>query len=287
MLSRLLHRIKGHLQRRGQVALRQSENCLQVLLFHGICDSPREALSRQVDPGLFTSLEMVVRSIQQCRDQGFEFVHAGDLSNLHSGRKAVLTLDDGYANNLQLLPLLHQLKVPACLFVTTSNTLTQQCFWWDVLARESRSDENLSLARQHLKRLKPSQIVQRLKDAFGPDCVQPMGDLDRPLNEHELRDLAADPWVTLGNHSHEHGLFTQLSRTEITQEIQLAQQHLTRVTGKTPRLLAYPNGRHHAEAREVAAACGIELAFGTDKLWSALPLCKSQHLAIPRVMPSR
>ena len=286
MLLRIFNHLRRRIQQRRQAALRRSEHCLKVLLFHGVYDSPQEQELDQVDRGLFAKLEQVAAEIQCCRDEGFEFVRAEDIPRIRGGRKAVLTFDDGYANNLLLLPLLAQLQVPATVFVVTSAVLDQECFWWDVLARNAPPGTRLSHSRQALKRLAPPLIRRQLRELFGEDCLQARNASDRPLSPDELRLMASNPWISIGNHTHDHGLLNQMSDGEAVRQLSDAQHHFEKLLGRSPSLLAYPNGRYNRRIQELACQLGFEAAFTTCPEWTPLPLRGSlQRMAIGRIGP--
>lgn len=286
MIRSILHWLQ-HRQKQAQQnhLLTGDGPALKSLLFHGIHESTRAPSG--VDPTLSASLDWVEQCLRETQRQGFTFISAADLPRALSSKErlAMLTLDDGYANNRLLLPLLHRLHIPALLFVTTDTLLRQRCYWWDVLAREAAGDPQLSEKRRALKKLKPAEIEHELTQRYGDACFQPQGDHDRPLIADELREFARDPLITIGNHTHRHALLDQLSESEVREELQLCQQHLTDLLGEAPTTLAYPNGRWNSVAADEAAKIGLQYAFTTEQLISPLPLAGFTPRSLPRLQP--
>lgn len=291
MISRALHWLKRRRHEAAQKRLLAGGPALKALLFHGIYDDTLGECPKGVDSSLTCGLSRVERCLEETRAQGFRFIHADEISKALNSRErlALLTLDDGYANNRLLLPMLNRLGVPALLFVTTDAMLRRRSYWWDVLAREAfrsgMSADQLSLKRRDLKKLNPADIEQQLETEFGEGCFQPRGDHDRPMMPEELTKFAADPLVAIGNHTHRHALLSQLNSDEADEELRVCQNHLRELTGRSPQTLAYPNGRWNAGVARIAYELGIPHAFTTERQISPLPVPVAQWMSLPRLQP--
>ena len=110
-------------------------------------------------------------------------------------RGIVVTVDDGYADNLySALPLLERYDVPATIFVTTGGIGSRREFWWDEL-------ERLILSPGSLPEALYGEIGSRtfkweLGEAANFDTIQyrqhrqwHYGHLDRPTPRHALFDV--------------------------------------------------------------------------------------------------
>lgn len=262
---------------------------LKVIFLHALHEGPRPSAS--LDPLLAHSIDQLAACIDRVRAEGREFLHPHELGGqlTKPGRFALLTFDDGYANNRLALPVLRSKGVSAAFFITSRPVEEQQSYWWDVLYRESAkrgvATEELSVTRKLLKLETPERIRQELSDRFGPECWQPCGDADRSLNLAELAKFAAEPEVVIGNHTKDHALLTQCGGAELEEQIESCQQMLAQVTGSRPTLLAYPNGRWNNAVIGVARRAGIQAAFTTRRALAPLPLTADQHLLIPRHPP--
>ena len=135
------------------------------------------------------------------------------------GEKYVLiTFDDGYYNNTRALPILEERGVPAVFFISVNHVIQQKPYWWDVLHREVRkaswSNRDMIVAKGRLKRLTHAEIDASLADTFGLSPAHPIGDTDRPLTIHELRELAGHSLVHIGNHTADHAILTNYSLSQ-------------------------------------------------------------------------
>lgn len=287
MIGRVINWLKSRRHEAEQARLLAGRPCLKVLLFHGIYDDKAGPCPGDVEPSLMASLGWVEHCILETQRQGFTFIHAKELPEAlkSTGRVALFTLDDGCANNLLLRPLLHRLKVPCLLFVTTDALLRKRCYWWDVLAREVGNSPGISQKRRELKKLKPAEIDARLVAEFGEASFAPRGDHDRPMTVGELRDFAADPLISIGNHTHRHALLDRLAAGEVAEELSACAGALQEILGVRPDMLAYPNGRWSQETAGVAKQAGIQLAFTTSPALAPLPLAPSRWHSIPRFQP--
>lgn len=91
-----------------------------ILAYHGVSAVPAH-LDRE---GLFISPRDLTGQIERLRRWGYAFLSFGDMARrVAAGRAAgcaALTFDDGLADNLErLVPILHEQRVPATVFVTT------------------------------------------------------------------------------------------------------------------------------------------------------------------------
>ncbi|WP_395736472.1 polysaccharide deacetylase family protein [Prosthecobacter sp.] len=285
---RLLGKLRSLLDSARQKQLERGSS-LKVVFFHALYDGQQP--SAALDPLLSHSTDQLAACIDRIRAEGREFLHPKDLGKQlpQKGRFALLTFDDGYANNRLALPVLRSKKVSAAFFITSRPVETQQSYWWDVLHRESArrnvSAEDLSATRKLLKLKSPEGIQQELTSRFGADCWTPHGDADRPLDLAELAKFAAEPEVVIGNHTRDHALLAQCGESELEEQLESCQQILAQVVGTRPTLLAYPNGRSNDAVLHAARRAGIQTAFTTRSALAPLPLPPSQHLLIPRLAP--
>ncbi|MEZ5384370.1 MAG: polysaccharide deacetylase family protein [Prosthecobacter sp.] len=285
---RILRRVQRLIESVQQRRLDKGSS-LKVIFFHALHEGPEPPES--LDPLLAHSTDQLAECIDRVRAEGREFLDPRELSGqlAKTGRYALLTFDDGYANNQLALQVLRSKAVSAAFFVTSKPVEEQQSFWWDVLHRESCkrgvAAEELSMTRKHLKLETPERIKQELSDRFGPDCWQPCGDGDRPFNVAELARFAAEPQVVIGNHTRDHALLSQCQGAVLEEQIESCQQFLAQLLGRRPTMLAYPNGRWNNAVVEVARRTGIQAAFTTRRALSALPLSGGQQLRIPRFSP--
>ena len=105
-----------------------------ILLYHRIADAEIDPHQLCVGPRNFAeqlavlAQDYTLLSLRQCA----EAVRQGRLPR----RVAVITFDDGYADNLHAAkPLLERHGFPATLFITTGQIGSPREFWWDELEK--------------------------------------------------------------------------------------------------------------------------------------------------------
>jgi peptidoglycan/xylan/chitin deacetylase (PgdA/CDA1 family) len=105
-----------------------------ILVYHRIADLPSDPWSLAVTPSHFGEhLEVLRRSVRLI---GLQELASALRKGTLPRRSAVMTFDDGYADNLHHgKPLLQRCDTPATVFVTTGYIGSEQEFWWDELER--------------------------------------------------------------------------------------------------------------------------------------------------------
>lgn len=261
---------------------------LNVLMFHGLFLNQAEAFSGAIDPYQPLSLDDLSALIAFFQGEGFRFIAPDEIgAPTEAGdHRVLLTFDDGYANNLRAMPILEQYGVPATIFVASGNVLSGEPFWWDVLYREcagrGMSREQNVAERQALKAFSNSEIKARLRQRFGGDVFQAVGDVDRPMTVAELKRVAAHELITIGNHTVDHELLTQIPAIEARHQIRKCQEMIEAWTGSAPHIIAYPNGncndRVVGEAMDAGLTAGVIAFPGKCRL----PVGERQRMHLPR-----
>lgn len=179
-------------------------------------------------------------------------------------RLAALTFDDGYRDNLStLLPVLQDSRTPALIYVSTAPIVQGSGLWFDHvrtalrLSRVTslnlpwlpeRFTDNLSLthmALHRLRRLRPADRdahVEQLLGAIPAQCRKLLPH-QAMLTVQELRQLASDPLITIGAHTHTHIVLSACSETEARVDLQNNLTILELILGQKPVHFAYPNGQ--------------------------------------------
>lgn len=240
---------------------------LLAIGFHAVHDDDATARAGPVLPFQPLTTQNLVALIDLFLESGFKFVFASDIpAGLERDQKYLcLTFDDGYANWLRALPVLKEFDVPATFYVTTDHIATGAAFWWDALyrirKRQGVDTQSIFDEVEGLKERAHHDIVAYVEALGTPAALQPEGDEDRPLTIEELRRLASDPLVEIGNHTANHAILTLLEEDEIRSSILRAQDFLENALGKAPTSIAYPNGMADQRVAEMAREIGLSIGF--------------------------
>jgi len=251
-------------------------------LFHAIFEDEKEISKGHVDAQQGITGKHMQQFIEHFLQAGYRFISPEQGLNFlnHREKYVCITFDDGYANNLRMLPLLERYDIPATFYITTGNVEEQRCFWWDVVYRERHRQgmTKPSIAREQkmLKEKHHQDILDYLRQEFGDGCLRPWSETDRPMTIEELQDFARHPLVHIGNHTRDHCLLDQYSDAEAERQIIRAQQDLGSWLGKAPTGIAYPNGNYSDAAVAAVRNTGLRYGLSLDKCKTPLPLESSQ-----------
>jgi len=203
-------------------------------------------------------------------------------------RFAVLTFDDGYADNHDVAwPILHRLGAPFTVFVASGMVDGTASAWWITLEEVLRRAGRVEFAGA-VHRLDGDADRGRAFRAIGRK-LRAMGEGERDgavralaadagvdiaallaremMDWDAVRRLAADPLVTIGGHTVDHPSLAALSTEAARREIVGGLDRIEAETGRRPRHFAYPYGSpRDVSVRDVelARALGLEVAVTTS-----------------------
>jgi len=262
---------------------------LIVLTFHGVVAETKDLSNPSLDPRFLVTLDQFREAVLYFLSAGFQAVSPADvLRGLPRGRRHVLfTFDDGYANNLQVLPVLEGERVPALFALATDYVVLQKAYWWDVLRQRSGEHWDLSTFNTEVNSLfqeNPTVIEMRLVDRFGADILHSPNELARPMLPAEVRNLAKHPLVFWANHTARHDYLPALDEDEIRGTVGRAQEALHELTGSRPLTMVYPYGGHNKCVRRICWDLGLRLGFtmGSYKQSFSLAGDPERAMTIPR-----
>ncbi len=269
LISRSIRRLEGMT---GDIF--PAEDQLVTLLFHGVGEN------NHVLPGQNITLVQLEECIINFKKHRYQFMSPDDvMKGLLTGRRVLLTFDDGYANNLHVLPLLKRYNVPAIFFIASHYIESGKSFWWDSayrgLKKHGATEKDAVSAIRDLKR-KPWNILEReITEKFGVNIWQSIGDTDRPLTSDELKKLSAEPLVTIGNHTMHHTILTNESPETQAEEMRQCQIYLETVLGNAPTWISYPNGYTNTAIENIAVTLGLQAGIQVHGAPMRLPVSKN------------
>ena len=239
-------------------------------------------------------------------DEAYERIRARGSDN----RFACFTLDDGYRDNLlQAHPVFTKHRAPFAIYVPSDYPDGRGDLWWFAVEKVVLSRDEVSIdARGGVERIAAKtdaekqhafkRIYAHLRNmdedsarrtvscmcaANGIDAKQLCTEL--VMTWDEIRELNADPLVTIGAHTKAHFALARLSEKRAREEMKRGADRLTEELGGWPAHLSYPYGdANSAGPREfrIAAELGFKTAVTTRK--GVIFPEHAEHLtALPRV----
>ncbi|MDE1327120.1 polysaccharide deacetylase family protein [Vibrio aestuarianus] len=182
--------------------------------------------------GTYLHINMLKKHFKLLKRMGFETLTFKDLVDkrlIHrlepSKRYIMLTVDDGYQDNYELLlPLLKKYNFKAVVYVVTGEKFNR----WDVEASEN------------------------------PDKPFPL------MTNEQIKAMADSGYIEIGGHTLSHPFLSKLSYEEQKNEIEQNKRELESITGKPLTSFAYPYGDHNQDSKLLARELGYQFAVATN-----------------------
>jgi peptidoglycan/xylan/chitin deacetylase (PgdA/CDA1 family) len=267
---------------------------LTIVMYHGVLRSPLKIYN-----GCFLDESFFLYQMKYLK-RHFEVISLLDaVERIQSGRidqpTAVITFDDGFQNNYDIcFPILHELRLPATIFLATGYINTSDTVWFCKLNRAMAETTRLSLdwqgARFNLsapkaKAAASSLIQERLKQLVHPQlltelnrivttlgcdpkCAIEIGSPYRMLSHTAIKEMSASGLIDFGAHTHTHAILSHLSATQRLAEIERSTMVVRELTGRPCELFSYPNGRaqdYDANVVQMLQSCGVSTSVTTSE----------------------
>lgn len=200
--------------------------------------------------GTYLHIDMLEKHFKLIKKMGFETITFEDLarkgliSRLEYGKRyIVITVDDGYRDNYELLlPLLQKYNFKAVVYAVTGETFNR----WDVEVKDNPE--------------KPVSL----------------------MNADELKALSESGHIEIGGHTISHPHLNTLSAEEQEKEIQENKVKLESWLGKSLTSFAYPYGSLDIDSKKIVEKLGYQFAVATNSgpLATHLDLFQIRRIAI-------
>ena len=197
-------------------------------------------------------------------------IYQKDFSRVPS-KSVVITIDDGHAGNIELLPLFKRYRIRPTLFVCTQIINTHRHFWFKI-------DGQSKTEKEKLKRLPNVERLAHLKHTadFEPEKTYP----DRQaLNIKEMKEMLTD--VDFQPHTQFHPILPHCTETECRQEILESKTDLERLLEIECSHFSYPNGDYTDREIEIVKTAGFRSARTTVIGWNTLKTAPYQLKTVP------
>jgi peptidoglycan/xylan/chitin deacetylase (PgdA/CDA1 family) len=264
---------------------------IRVFRYHGV-------IEKQIDPLLERNQHLLevfraqMSYLRKFRVFGLdELLERFEKPNRPWPSAAVVTFDDGFANNRMVADVMHRLRLPWCLFVPVGEIGEQRAMWLDELSlllvagdapkievqgtswSLRNRQEREQAFRQLRPRLKMLSCTETRRTMAEIRAQYPAGECERliakfpglrMLSWKELGELAS-MGVAIGSHGVYHGMHhAEQPREERLRELSVSRQTLESKLGRPCRAFAFPNGDYVSDSPKEAEDAGYAVAFTTD-----------------------
>ncbi len=291
-----------------------SRGCGMIYMLHRVL--PANENPFQPNALLEVTPEFLEQVIIDTKAAGIEFVSLAEAyRRLREGnferRFAVVTLDDGYRDNLEnAYPIFARHNVPFTVFASSGIASGTCELWWLALERIINENKQVHISFHDMSETLATDTVAEKYAAYARLSSWIACDLDEHSQRRAIRNMADDagldlqvlcrslamdwdelrllkskPLATIGGHSLGHHAIARMdeedARDQIWQDMERHQYEL----GDIPEFFAFPyGGKSAAGAREfeMAQTLGLKLAV-TTRPGQLFPAHRSYLTALPRV----
>jgi peptidoglycan/xylan/chitin deacetylase (PgdA/CDA1 family) len=274
--------------------------------------SPGVPHELQSNRGLKVAPEFLRQFLGGVRESGYRFISLDELfARLTAGESlaglAVITLDDGYADNHTIAyPIFRGMGVPFTIYVTTCFPEGTAILWWYWLEQVLQRCERVELqdgtrleagtdAEKNRVFLQLRQMIVNHGDAGQAEFLRSLvknnavdiGRVSRDLamTWDQIEELSRDELVTIGGHTASHVSLAALTESQMRTEVLEGNALLTKHTGRPVEHFAYPyGGRLEAGAREfqVLKTLGMKTVV-TTRRGTLYPSHRDHLECLPRI----
>lgn len=226
------------------------------------------------------SPELFERIVRYLNSKEYQFISSEQFGQLIKTRQtpkkvALITIDDGWRDNLKLLDVIRRYKVFVTLFITTS-AVENGNFWFEFIRMNKDKSKKL-LTREVIKtkKLDSASYYKRISDLQTSAVIKRSA-----MTKEELIFLSRDPYITIGSHSVSHislpGKPVDVQKSELINSKIILETWV----GKQIDVFSYPSGDYTEEQETLSEECGYSLCFSTET--TNIDLNQVNQYSIPR-----
>jgi peptidoglycan/xylan/chitin deacetylase (PgdA/CDA1 family) len=171
----------------------------------------------------------------------------------------IITLDDGWTGNFNLLPIVIKYKLRPTIFLTSQVINTERHFWWTVCSFEET---------KQLKGMTNEQRLNTLNEKYRYSPEKEYRGMRQALSSSEIETMKNH--FDFGLHTCSHPVLINCSYEEKRSEILECKTEVERILGRRVETFSYPNGDYDRECIEILKECGIKAARTIDAGWNDL-----------------
>ena len=284
----------------------------QIIVLHRIL--PESKRQRLRNTGIEITGEHLEEIILFFKRKKYDFISLDDLPDYLSGKRknkfVIFTLDDGYIDNLtHAYPIFKKYDVPFTIYVTTNFPDKKAVLWWylleDLLLKENKisfdfQGEHISRKLQsyaekeeafnflrHLIKGHQEKEQSNLMEILFTNHNMPLYDKveEMALDWSQIKQLNADPLVTIAAHTVTHPSFKIIDDAQILDEVQQSVEILESKLQTPIEHFAYPYGSPvEVGKREIGLLAKTKIKSATTGRRGNIMTGHLDHmLALPRL----
>ncbi|GDY27291.1 hypothetical protein AHAT_31810 [Agarivorans sp. Toyoura001] len=201
---------------------------IPIIMYHRVINND----SQHGVYGTYVTEERLEEHFQTIKAMGLTPITFKELAKIglehrfdHGKRYIILTFDDGYQDNYDLLlPLLKKYQFKAVIYAVSGTDHNQ----WDV-SHPTKPDQRFEL-----------------------------------MSPETMRDIDQSGFVEIGGHTLNHPKLAELSEPEQQHQIEQNKKDLESLLGRELTTFAYPYGNHNQQTKQLAKQAGYAYTVATD-----------------------
>ena len=159
----------------------------------------------------------------------------------------IITFDDGWASNHELIPILEKHEIKVTIFLTAALIDTNRKVW-NIVIRDKNPKRN-----EELKQIPNKEKNKILREEFGYNIEDEFPERTM-LTSKEIHEMQS--WVDFQSHSMNHSVLTKCDNEELQYELEESKQRIESITGKPVFAIAYPYNKVTERERTIATNTG-------------------------------
>lgn len=270
---------------------RRHVSIIPILTYHGVSNDPAESF---IDDGLVAppvqtfekQMDYMKRHYHVITFHEFFQIINNNQSELLDGRKAIITFDDGYKNNYDVVfPILKKRDLRATVFLVTDCIEEGEMFWFEKISFliKRTKKERLTLRtipgkrwsiRRAKERLAAIRDIKRIcKEVEDTERICILNELCESLGFETLKKGAprivlswneviemSEYGIEFGSHTLSHPVLTRLDDRRLEAELAESKKSIEEKIGQEVVSFAYPGGTHNQRVQEAVKKAGY--SFG-------------------------
>ena len=200
-----------------------------------------------------TGVEKMITFFQK---RGYRFISVKELLKIIQNgnvteKLAFISFDDGWKQNMDILPIIEKYNVPICIFVATGPILEGN-FWWEYVSKTCNRAE-----LENFKKLPYEEFYRQLKELKSHIKLERSA-----MTKDEVIEISRHPLISIQAHTVNHPILTTQPDDVVDMELKESKRILEEWTGREIFAFSYPNGRNTRRESD-AARKHFDIAFTT------------------------